>query len=301
MARIRSIHPGLFTDEAFMTASPHARLLIIGIWCEAWDDGVFEWKPLTLKARLFPVDAVSVPDLLAELVTLDFVRQFEASGKQYGAIRNFQKFQRPKKPNSSGVMPAQLSTYVGSGSRSSEEVPNQFPTSGEKSPQMEDGGGEEEETEGATAPSSGAGVKVDYDEIEHQCRTAAGLENDPASGLLVIGPIIRLLEAGATLERDILPVLRAAKVKGQRGSTWAYYLPAIERGMKPPDAIKHISPPSNAAPLVFVKVGTEEWDEWQAHKGKKLPFKYYAEHQAEGWLFPSAHPPTPSQSKDRAA
>lgn len=145
MARIRSIHPGLFTDEAFMTASAHARLLIIGIWCEAWDDGVFEWKPLTLKARLFPVDAVSVPDLLAELEGLNFLCRFEHGGRTFGAVRNFRKYQRPKKPNSSGVLPNNLETFVGQAETSSEPVGNQFRTSGEKSPQMEDGGGREGE------------------------------------------------------------------------------------------------------------------------------------------------------------
>lgn len=289
MARIRSIHPGLFTDEAFMTASAHARLLIIGIWTEAWDDGVFEWKPLTLKARLFPVDTVNVSDLLDELESLGFVKRF-GSGKVYGAIRNFQKYQRPKKPNSSKSLPNSLYEYVG-------VVPNQFPTNGEKSPQMEDGEEDEgeEKTEGATAPSSGGAAKVDYDFIEKQCRDAAGLDDDPSPGLMVVGPIIRLVEAGATLERDILPVLRAAKAKGQRGSTWTYYLPAIERAMKPPDAIKAIPPPVAGASLSFVEVGTAEWDAWQAHKGKKLPFKYYPDHSAEGWLFPSIWPPTPTE------
>lgn len=303
MSRIRSIHPGLFTDEAFMTASPYARLLIIGIWTEAWDDGVFEWKPLTLKARLFPVDAVNVADLLAELVTLGFVKQFDA-GKPYGAIRNFQKYQRPKKPNSSGVLPNSLHEYVGS-------VPNQFPTSSEKSPQMEDGGWREgeEKTEGATAPSSGVVAKVDYDTIEKQCREAAGLEDAISPGLMVIGPILRLVEAGASMERDILPVLRASKAKGSKPSTWTYFLPAIERAMKPPEAIKAIPPPPVVgASMVFVPVGSEAFDAWNAHKGKKHPFKYYPEHGGEGWLFPSEFPPQPPgtaytqwQSKERAA
>ena len=136
MSRIRSIHPGLFTDEAFMAASCQARILLIGIWTEAWDDGVFEWKPLTLKARIFPVDAVDVPALMLELETLRFVHRFAANGKPYGAVRNFRKYQRPKKPNSSGCLPEDLVSFVGI----SEPVPNQFPTASEKSPQMEDGG-----------------------------------------------------------------------------------------------------------------------------------------------------------------
>lgn len=150
MARIRSIHVGLFTDEAFMAASMPARLLIPGLWVEAWDDGVFEWKPLTLKAKLFPVDNVDVAALLEELASLNFVRRFERGGKQYGAIRNFGKFQRPKKPNSSGVLPPEFRTYVGLSVQSSE--PNgadheAIPQKGENGSQMEDGGGNKEDGE----------------------------------------------------------------------------------------------------------------------------------------------------------
>ena len=284
MARIRSIHPGLFTDEAFMSASAHARLLIIGIWTEAWDDGVFEWKPLTLKAKLFPVDNVDMAGLLEELVSLDFVKPFDA-GKKYGAIRNFQKYQKPKKPNSSGVLPEALLAYV-------RPVTNQFPTGGENAQQMEDGEGGEEKNESATALSSGGApagnIKIDYDATEKRCREAAGLEDDPAAGLLVIGPIIRLLEAGATLERDILPVLKAAKAKGQRGSTWTYYLPAIERAMKPPEAVKLIPSPSQT--MLFVKRDSPEWHERVAHGHKPGLCKFYPDQKAEGWLFPMPNP-----------
>lgn len=287
MARIRSIHPGLFTDEAFMSASAHARLLIIGIWTEAWDDGVFEWKPLTLKAKLFPVDAVDVPALLDELCSLDFIRLFEA-GKKYGAIRNFQKYQKPKKPNSSGVLPESMLAYV-------RPVPNQFPTGGEKDDQMEDGEGGGEKKEGATAPSlAGAAenLKIDYDEIERRCREAAGLEDSPAPGLLVIGPIVRLVEAGALLDRDVLPVLRAAKAKGQRGSTWEYYLPAIERAMKPPEALKHIPSPSQGPPKVFVVKGTPEWAERVAAGHKPGMTTQDPKTKAEGWYFTAKSPDT---------
>src|SRR5437868_14052754 len=118
MARIRSVHPGLVTVKAFMSASAYARLLMIGIWTEAWDDGVFEWKPLTLKAKIFPVDNVDVTALLTELENLNVVRPFTAKGKTYGAIRNFRKYQRPKKPNSSGLLSAEFETYVGSSGES---------------------------------------------------------------------------------------------------------------------------------------------------------------------------------------
>lgn len=120
MSRIRSIHPRLFTDDAFMAASPHARLLFIGLWCECWDDGVFEWKPLTLKARLLPVDHVDVAALLEELSSLNCISRFDIGEKSYGVVRNFRRFQRPKKPKPSGVLPDEFGTYVGSTDASSE-------------------------------------------------------------------------------------------------------------------------------------------------------------------------------------
>ena len=152
MSRIRSVHPGLWTDDAFMALSAHARLLVIGLWTEAFDDGVFEWKPLTIKARIFPVDALDMAALFEELLAGAFIRREEFGGRPIGLIRNFREFQRPKKPNSSGMLSSEWGTYVGISGDGGEPVPNQFGTSGEKSPQMEDGGWRMEE-EDRTAPA----------------------------------------------------------------------------------------------------------------------------------------------------
>ncbi len=162
MARIRSVHPGLFTDEAFVTCSPMARLFVIGLWTEADDQGVFEWKPLTLKMRLLPGDNVDAAELLAEIETNGIARRFEVDGKSYGAIRNFQKYQRPKKPNKVHPLPPEYRTFVGSTEASSEPVPHQFPTSGEKSPQMEDGGGRMKEKNPPTPLARGARLPDDW-------------------------------------------------------------------------------------------------------------------------------------------
>lgn len=140
MSRIRSIHPGLFTDDAFMSASSPARVLLVGLWTEAWDDGVFEWKPVTLKARVLPADNVNIPALLSELTSLKFIQEFTLGAKQYGAIRNFRKFQRPKKPNSSGLLPDNLRTYVGLNDAGSPPIPNRYASGSENPPQMEDEG-----------------------------------------------------------------------------------------------------------------------------------------------------------------
>lgn len=266
MARIRSIHPGIFTDEAFMQASPHARLLVIGLWCEAWDDGVFEWKPLTLKARIFPVDTVEVTALLDELSGLDFLRRFETGGKAYGVIRNFQRFQRPKKPNSSGVLPAGLAGFAGAGAGgtgtapegpeqgagteparveagvSSEPVRNQFGTGGEKCSQMEDGGwrGREEESRVVTVEQGAASkrrdwTRADLDRLEDDLRRAAGLEGATSPGLLDLSPVLGLLEAGYELDSDVLPVIRAkghGKVK-----SWNYFIEAVREARAARDGV----------------------------------------------------------------
>lgn len=157
MSRIRSIHPGLWTDEAFMGLSVHARLFLMGLWTEAFDDGVFEWKPLTLKARIFPVDDVNVPDLLDELVTAGCIKRIDHAAKPAGAIRNFRKFQRPKTPNKSDLLPADCRNYVGLESDTSEPLPNHYGNASEKSPQMEDGGGKREEIKEPPQPPKAGG------------------------------------------------------------------------------------------------------------------------------------------------
>lgn len=185
MARIRSVHPALFTDEAWVSCSPFARLLVIGLWTDADDQGVFEWKPLQIKMRLMPGDTADVPALLAELVSAGLIAPFEVSGKRYGAVRNFRKFQRPKKPNALHPLPADVRGYVcisepgsevcaddeGEVPPEAEPVPHQFPTSSEIAPQMEDGGGrvEVKEEEANASLSAPADVTGKYPDVFEAC------------------------------------------------------------------------------------------------------------------------------------
>lgn len=152
MARIRSTHPGQWSDEDFVGLSFPARLLALAIRNIADDHGVFEWKPVTIKMQLFPADAVDTVTLLDELLAHNIVMQFEHAGKKLGAIRNFMKWQRPKKPNFTYPVTPPVLEYVGekvceSGTSegpddaSSPPVPNQFPTGTEKSPQRKEVGG----------------------------------------------------------------------------------------------------------------------------------------------------------------
>lgn len=145
MSRIRSIHPGLWTDVEFVGLSAFARLLYIGIWNECDDKGIFLWSPLHLKMRILPADNLDASALLDEIEAAGNVRRYDVGGKTYGAVKNFAKFQRPKKPNDIHPAPAAILAFAGHDGELApaepDEVRNQLPTGGEKSPQMEEGGG----------------------------------------------------------------------------------------------------------------------------------------------------------------
>lgn len=143
MARIRSVHPSLFTDEAWVSCSPLARILYIGLWTDADDQGLFEWKPLQLKMRLLPGDGADAAALLNELEGVDLVQPYEVDGKRFGAIRDFRKFQRPQKPNAIHPITEKIGEYVGLSATDAKPVGEQSRTGTRKSSQMEDEGGEE--------------------------------------------------------------------------------------------------------------------------------------------------------------
>lgn len=147
MARIRSLHPGQWTDERFVACSPTARLLALGLRNEADDNGVFEWKPITIKMRLFANDAVDVTALLGELEAQEQIQHFDADGKRYGAIRNFRKYQRPEKPKSWHPLPDSLRDYVGLSLPDPGRVAEELPTDQRKSPQRKDEGGKRKDGE----------------------------------------------------------------------------------------------------------------------------------------------------------
>lgn len=160
MARIRSVHPTLFTDEAWVSCTPMARVLYIGLLTDADDQGLFEWKPLQIRMRLLPGDNADIPALLAELLEANLVAQIDSAGKKLGAVRNFRRFQRPKKPNAIFVLPAEWRTYVGlsdDGSELEGDEGEPVPPKSELGAQMEDGGWRREEITVAIAPSVAGG------------------------------------------------------------------------------------------------------------------------------------------------
>lgn len=249
MARIRSVHPSLFTDEAWVTCSPMARLLYIGLWTDADDQGLFEWKPLQIRMRLLPGDNADVEALLQEMVTVDLIAILNSGGKKLGAIQNFRKFQRPKKPNKIFVLPAEWVEYVGLGELGSEPggdddapVGNRFHPEPEIAPQMEDGGGVgkregKEEVVGGVTSASAFETRPDDWPTSDAARTLARtvdspwLDMDKSHGLITTAGILDAWRrAGACWNRDVIPVVTGI-CTGQREpvSTWKFFQNAVLR------------------------------------------------------------------------
>ena len=131
MARIRSVHPGQWTDEDFVQCSAESRLFAIALRNEADDYGAFEWKPITLKMRLMPMDNIDIPSLLKELEKHNQIMRLEIDGKAYGYIRNFCEFQKTKAPRHLYPMSRKTAEYVGV---KYEDIPKHFRNASEALP-----------------------------------------------------------------------------------------------------------------------------------------------------------------------
>ena len=68
MAKIRGIKTETWTDDKFVQLSPLARLLFIGMWNYACDNGHVEDNAVQLKIRLLPIDNCDVSELIDEMV-----------------------------------------------------------------------------------------------------------------------------------------------------------------------------------------------------------------------------------------
>ncbi len=96
-----------------------------------------------------------------------------------------------------------------------------------RGPKGREGKGKDIDNSQQRSPVAAGGAVLGYQQLEAALREAAGLENNPAAGLLVIGPISDLLDEGFDLDRHVLPVLRAKAAAGKFGRSWNFYVEAI--------------------------------------------------------------------------
>ena len=92
MARIRTIKPEFWEDEKLAKLPVHARLLFIGTWNFADDNGALLANPVLMKSHIFPYEDIGIStisewiDILVEngmLIRTTYI------GKDYLVIRKF--------------------------------------------------------------------------------------------------------------------------------------------------------------------------------------------------------------------
>lgn len=101
MSRIRSIKPEYWSSEQVMAVCRDARLMFVGIWNFADDEGRFKWKARTIKAQVFPGDddvtVACVETWLSDLEREGLVTRYSVDGETYGSINGWghQKISHP--------------------------------------------------------------------------------------------------------------------------------------------------------------------------------------------------------------
>lgn len=93
MPKIRGIKPELWTDENFVELSAYARLLWIGLWNHACDNGHVQDKSKQLKMRVLPTDDVNCAELLREIEGRGLIERADG----WITIPNLTHHQKPHK------------------------------------------------------------------------------------------------------------------------------------------------------------------------------------------------------------
>lgn len=132
MARIRTIKPDFWTDEKVVELSAFARLLFIGLWNFADDEGRMEYSPKRIKMQILPADSAEIPRLMEELRALGLITIYCVESIDYLQIAGFAKHQKvdkrspskyPPPANSPRVPPTEGKGMEGNGREGKETTP----------------------------------------------------------------------------------------------------------------------------------------------------------------------------------
>ena len=100
MARKRMIDPGFYSDDKIIELEPVIRLLFIGMWNFANDEGVLKHSPKQLKARIFPADPFTPEQVSEWLMRLHEIGLILFNGDRslmrVKGWKTYQKINRPQ-------------------------------------------------------------------------------------------------------------------------------------------------------------------------------------------------------------
>jgi len=100
MTRKRMIDPKIWEDPGFNRLSIQARLLFIGMFSNADDDGYLRGDEGSLKRLIFGFDEVKKEDMgtwIIEVEAMGSVHFFEENNEKYVHLINWEKYQKQQK------------------------------------------------------------------------------------------------------------------------------------------------------------------------------------------------------------
>ncbi len=97
MGRIRTVKPELFTHEDLYELEVETglpiRFAFAGLFTCCDREGLFKWKPKTLKLSVLPYDEIDFSRVLDALESRGLIRKYEIERVEYGVIPTFLKHQ----------------------------------------------------------------------------------------------------------------------------------------------------------------------------------------------------------------
>lgn len=106
MARKRMIDPGIWLSEDFGTLSTLGKLIFIGLFSNADDEGRGKASPAYIKAVLFPYNDLRIADIektLLEISSKMSVIFYTFNGNKYYTLTSWHTFQKIDKPKESQI------------------------------------------------------------------------------------------------------------------------------------------------------------------------------------------------------
>lgn len=104
MPRTRSIKPEFWSDEKLGGLSFIERLLFLGMWTFADDEGLIRANPQLLKSQIFPYDDIKnavIENALETFERKEMIFRYKISDQNYAWVVKFRIYQRIDKPQPS--------------------------------------------------------------------------------------------------------------------------------------------------------------------------------------------------------
>jgi hypothetical protein len=110
MARIRNIKPDFWTDEKLVELDPWERLLFIGLWNFADDEGYMPYSPKRITMQVFPGDSLEVSRGIQSLISAGLLGLYDSVEGRVLHVTNWTKHQKVSNPSKSKYSDMVLTT-----------------------------------------------------------------------------------------------------------------------------------------------------------------------------------------------